>query len=375
MKTILYINHETDKLYGSSRSLLNMLDAIKDEVYPIILFRATGAAMDFFQSRGYECIAIPFKLNFTDKHGAKRILSFFPRLLRDSIQQWSALRKGVKILSDKNIDLVHSNSSVISFGHTLSKALGVPHVWHLREYQNLDFGLTPFLGWSNLISKINKSAATISITNSIKAHFHQENKANAYQLYNAVRPYTTTTFSTLKQPYFLLIGNLSPAKGVDLAIKTFALFNSKISNYRLRLCGNIEADYKRHLIEYASDLGISSLIEWYPYTDNVDELYRHASAFLMCSRNEGMGRTTVEAMFSGCPVIGYDNAGTSEVISHGKTGFLFNTVEECCNLMVQVVNEPIAHILNSALEYANREFSIESYSDKILSIYSNILTK
>ena len=50
------------------------------------------------------------------------------------------IRKKVQSL---NIDIIHSNSSVINFGAYLSKALGIPHVWHFREYGE-EFGARVF---------------------------------------------------------------------------------------------------------------------------------------------------------------------------------------------------------------------------------------
>jgi glycosyltransferase involved in cell wall biosynthesis len=43
----------------------------------------------------------------------------------------------------------------------------------------------------------------------------------------------------------------------------------------------------------------------------------------MCSKNEALGRVTIEAMSRGTPVIGFDNAGTSEIIKHAYNGFLY----------------------------------------------------
>ena len=95
----------------------------------------------------------------------------------------------------------------------------------------------------------------------------------------------------------------------------------------------------------------------------------------MCSKHEAMGRVTVEAMFYGCPVIGFNGGGTAEIIQDGKTGYLFNTIEECAFLMGKVITSNQEPIIKNALKEAEDSFSIESYGEKILDVYQSLLKK
>ena len=61
----------------------------------------------------------------------------------------------------------------------------------------------------------------------------------------------------------------------------------------------------------------------------------------MFSKSEGFGRVTIESAFHGVPVIGFDNAGTSELIIHEKTGCLFQDFDsflECVNFIMNSAN-------------------------------------
>jgi glycosyltransferase involved in cell wall biosynthesis len=73
----------------------------------------------------------------------------------------------------------------------------------------------------------------------------------------------------------------------------------------------------------AHDLGVADRVEFWGYIDDPYKAYLASDAVLMCSKNEAMGRVTVEAMSACRPVIGYDQAGTSEIIEHGRTGLLY----------------------------------------------------
>jgi len=54
-----------------------------------------------------------------------------------------------------------------------------------------------------------------------------------------------------------------------------------------------------------------------------------------------MGRVTVEAMSACRPVIGYDSGGTSELIEHGHTGFLYRgDAEALASFMTCYIEAP-----------------------------------
>ena len=44
----------------------------------------------------------------------------------------------------ENPDIIHTNTGVIHEGLKVAKRLKIPHVWHLREYQDKDFNWEAF---------------------------------------------------------------------------------------------------------------------------------------------------------------------------------------------------------------------------------------
>lgn len=98
-----------------------------------------------------------------------------------------------------------------------------------------------------------------------------------------------------------------------------------------------------------------------------------AEAFLMCSENEGLGRVSVEAMFYGCLVIGRNSGGTKDFILNNETGLLFNDMNECVIAMKKAVSDNNETIIQNAQLFAQNNFSIEKYGEKILHIYNKVL--
>lgn len=375
MLNILYISHESNSVLGSSRSLLNMIRSLKGRINAVVVVPSKGIAYKFFQENKVKVYAVHYPLDITDKHGLSRIFTFLPRLFRDI----SAYRKGIKricaLACENNIDIVHSNSSTVDIGYYVARRLKKPHIWHLREFQDLDFHFHPVYGWPYLRKRIHNSSATISITKAIQKHFKLENCENCYQLFNAVRSEKDVCYNADKEKYFLLCGKLSRAKGCDFAIRTFTEFNVKHKDYRLKLVGSIDDGYKKELQTLAQTLNVNHLIDFEGYQTDTKKYYYNASAFLMCSPNEAMGRVTVEAMFYGCPVIGYNGGGTKEIIQNGVDGFLYNSIEECASAMEKVINEDTDCIVCRAHTKAINIFSEEKYGDKVYAIYKSVLQK
>jgi len=88
----------------------------------------------------------------------------------------------------------------------------------------------------------------------------------------------------------------------------------------------------------------------------------------MCSTNEVMGRVTAEAMSACKPVIGYDNAGTSELIDQRYTGLLYRGgVENLAETMKEAVDNPIwpSWVLTDGMlpvEISLQKFTLKIYT-------------
>ena len=374
MIKVLYLTAESGTPIGSAYSLIDLIHSVQGNVIPIVVVRSQSA-VDFFQDHGCKTYVVDYPLDITSQKGLKLIISFLPRLLRDIIVYIISLYKLSRICKKENIDIIHSNNSVLDIGFFLSKIVGKPHLWHLRELMDLDFGWKPLLGWHYLFKCLKFSDATLSITSAVKDHYRLNGIKNAYQISDAVRSINDVCLDTCKEKYFMMCGNLSETKGVDFAVRAFGIFNSRIKGYRLRLVGAIKDDYKLYILDIAKEYGIANEIVFEGYQKNPKPFYAKASGYLMCSKYEALGRVTIEAMFYGCPVIGRNSGGTKEIIEDGRTGFLFNTEEECADRMEKVVrDDSIIDIIRNAQEKAKSDFSLESYGKKIIEIYNNLLS-
>lgn len=372
MINILYITHEWREALGSTYSLINMLHSVRETVCPIIILPHKGKVYDYLCNLGYTCYAIPFRLNIAPS--SNLYLKYIPRKIWDFVINERAIFKMSQIIKDRHIQLVHSNTSVLTIGYELTRRNGLKHIWHLREFQDLDFKMRPLSGWKILKDKINHSDAVISITKAIEKHFDINNKVSSYVIHDAVRSMKDIYSVYPKKKYLLFCGNILPNKGAEWALNIFIAFSATYKEYKLLYVGNVTTEYKNHLLQKANNHDLQDKISFIGYKNDVRPYMAEATALLMCSQNEAQGRVTVEAMFYGCPVIGYKSGGTQEIIKDGVNGYLFTSIEEAKKKLELIIKgNNIQRITSNAQQYVKDEFSEEFYGIKLLSVYKSLL--
>src|SRR5262249_51357187 len=86
-------------------------------------------------------------------------------------------------------DLVYSNSSVFAVGALAAARLGLPHVWHLREFGGRDYGLLPDFGTHLARLAFRTADAMAFVSHALRrAVLGGSRSANAHVIYNGVAP-------------------------------------------------------------------------------------------------------------------------------------------------------------------------------------------
>ena len=369
---ILYICH-TKNLGGAALSLYNLISSVKEYVIPIVLLPQKGQAYELFSQNNIKCIIYPFKLNIRNRNIIKHYITYIPRYIRDYIINKKCIKYVNKKLIDHNISIVHSNASVFTIGIELAKTLKAKHVWHIREFQDLDFNMTPFTGWKVLKRNIYASDAVIAITKAVYEHWNLDYAQKAFYIWDAVRSTSDIEFQIPKKKFFFFCAaNLSEEKGTSFAIKAFILSNLASLGYKLIIAGSYTNEYRVKLNTLINEYKIDNNISFIGYCKDIKQYMASATAFLMCSNNEGLGRVTIEAMFYGCPVIARNTGGTLEFIKNQENGFLIKDLKSCADTMKNVATNTPTTILKNAQHFALKNFSEENYGTKIINIYKDI---
>lgn len=387
---VAFLTHYTN-LYGANRSLLNLIDGLKDyDITPYVVAPSEGKIIDALITRDVQFATIPIKnwVGIRTVENQNRNSLYHTVLYRREATK--RLYKNLKILPSLknqlkvwNVDLVYTNSSVTPVGALIARILKIPHIWHLREFIDIDYNFHHDWGKTVFNYFLRQADAQIAISKAVHSHLIDGiSPERVHVIYNGIasiadfdRFYKVRNSSINKgNSYtFALIGLIHPNKGQDIAIKALSILTKDLPQVRLLIVGHGD---NTKLKKLAEDLGVANKVEFWGHVDDPYEAYFASDAVLMCSKNEGMGRVTVEAMSACRPVIGYDNAGTSEIIQHEHTGILYQGgYEELAICMRRFVENPswAKQVGENAWYVARQEYSIETYSKKIYEVLSSIL--
>jgi glycosyltransferase involved in cell wall biosynthesis len=136
--------------------------------------------------------------------------------------------------------------------------------------------------------------------------------------------------------YLAFLGRLTRNKGVRQAIDA-----AKQLGMPLRIAGNIPDSEPgaREYFDAEIKPQLGSDIEWIgPVGDEVKrELLGGATAFLLPIQwREPFANVILESLACGCPVIGWNNGCVPEVLAHGRTGFIVESMPELVAAISQV---------------------------------------
>lgn len=376
---VLYINHETHGEGGSTASLLNLIHSVAEVVEPIVLVRSKENLVNF-KKAGIKCFFYPFSQNVADTNIIKGVINYFPRMIRDSFLDKKCIEKVVDLLRDEEVDIVHSNSSVIRIGLKIARMLKAKSVIHLREFLDLDFNTKPFWGWKSVKRIIMKSDYVIAITQAIYNHWDVASlNRNSVVMWNAVRKAKSILpIIQNKDKYVLFCASRATEnKGVFDATEIFCKSGLPQLGYSLRIVGRADNITKDRILSIAKKFTADNQISFLGYVKEIDLLMNNASAFLMSSKNEALGRVTIEAMFAGCPVLGRNSGGTKELIKHGVNGYLYNSIDEGAKCLKSLIEYPeiTKRFVEEGRSFAINNFSEEVYSDKIIAIYNQLVNR
>ncbi|GAB3769389.1 hypothetical protein GCM10028818_05380 [Spirosoma horti] len=381
MIKVLYI--AVGDSYGSGKALLNVLKSTSfKNVEPyIIISKKLGLENEI------DTLKIPFevinlKFEILPKYRSTiDILFLIPRILNNIQINYIGKNKLIRLCKQLNPDIIHTNIGVFRVGYKVSKALSIPHVWHIREYQDTDMGYLP-LGGKNYLSSLlkRKNNFPIAITKGIFEHFSMNHKARI--IYDGVRENKQINFISKKSKYFLFVGNICQHKGVDQIIKAFIRFLKDNCDYTLHIVGEVKDKYSSILLKNIIDQGLNDKILFLGFRNDVDILMANATALIVASSSEGFGFTTAEAMFNGCLVIGKDCAGTKEQFDNGyalcenEIAVRYKTENDLVNAMQTIVKNGINYyfpIIQRSQKTVSSLYSTENCAENIIKLYQEIL--
>ncbi|MBO7591921.1 MAG: glycosyltransferase [Bacteroidaceae bacterium] len=376
---VLYILHSTI-MGGATISFLNMIEGLRTkgvEVAVILPKRdvAFEKNLEELGSDYYYCPLIKSIWGNKNKNQLYKKFLLYPlKFIKKEYIKFQSFKNLCKIVKKISPDIIHTNTGVIHEGYKCANKYSIPHVWHLREYQDKDFHWEIYPS-KKIFEKYLNNSYVVTITEDILHHFHLCQNHHAQTIYNGVLSNVLIYNDWPKQRYFLCASRIGPEKGHEDTIKAFAEFHKKVPDVRLCILGFGNNDYIENLQKMAKKLNCDDAIDWMGFQSDVVKYMRHAVALIVSSRYEGFGRMTAEACFCGCVVVGRETGGTKEILDQAG-GLFFNDVDTLQKKMEEIVSWDEKQYMSVALKaqkVAMELYSIESNVDQIYNLYKRIL--
>lgn len=384
---VLYVLHKTVLMGGGTKSFLVMLDGLRKKgIQPIVVMPDREGVYSVIADMNipvvitqYYDTVYPWVRSFLD------VLLFLPRIIVHRTVNFFAIRKIARAVRKEGIQLVHTNVSICTIGYWVARHLDVPHVYHIREYGDTDFGLYHFPSrkyYYRLLAA--PKSYNICITKDIQRHFFQDGRNESRVIYNGIQAAIDTMPVEAKENYFLFAGRVIEAKGVLDMLKAYAVYHKKATNIiPIYIIGEQpEPVFLNKLTVFIKENKLDDSVKIMGQRSNIQEFMSHATAIIIPSRNEGFGRCMPEAMFNGCLAIGRNTGGTREQLDNGlaltgeEIALRYDTDEQLSAFLLDISNHSSDHYApyqERAFKTVNQLYSSESNVANVYHFYEDIL--
>ena len=383
---IAYITNATDPFGGASKALFSIITELtKHGVEPLVITPDKNGIYESWAELGIPTMAINYRQSVYPPIRNIKDFLFFPlRLAGRIFLDYKAIKKLHRVLVDEEVQLVHSNTSVVRIGDIAASKAGIPHIYHVREYGDIDFSMHYYPSWKSIHKRMNASY-TLCITRGVQEHHGLSVNPKSKVVYDGVMPQQPSmSESPAKKSYFLYAGRIEPAKGLDQLLDGYiAYVKSAKTPLPLYVAGASRMPlYMDSIKKQIKDSGIEDKVKFLGLLDDIYGAMRNAAAIVIASPFEGFGFCMAEAMFNKCLVIGRNTAGTKEQFDNGvrftgsEIGLRYNSNDELTEMLSKVTTAD-AHEFDSMKELAfkivNSMYTSENCAREVLEVYNKIL--
>jgi len=202
--------------------------------------------------------------------------------------------------------------------------------------------------------------------------------------YKATRIYNPVVLSKMSpngsfsgHPFRIgFVGRLEPVKNPFALLQAMKELLDQGISAELWVVG--DGSERGRMEQYIAENGLGEIVCLFGYQPDPERFLCECDLYVQPSISEGFGIALVEAMGLGLPVISIAVGGASEIIEHGRTGWLIQepdalTIVNAIKRVLLLDNEQRRAIGRAAANSVNGRFEPAIYLQAISSLYMDVL--
>lgn len=386
----MLVVHQSADLYGSDRSLLELLERLdRRDFEAIVCLPEDGPLAVMLREIDLEVHVLPLLKISRNTFTIAGLASL-------AMQCFGAVRALDHVLGQRQVDFVYTNTLAVFDGMLWALLRRRPHIWHVREII-----AQPWLA-SRLLRTLARIGADKLVCNSGNTRDWlrgASNKArkNGYPddrcsvVWNGVQvqPWAPANKPEARRqiglspdlPVLLMVARINRWKGQDLLLEAIALLQaSGQQDFQLVLLGSAapaQPTMLQRLQALVADCPAARRIHVRDFAANTAEYYRAADCLVVPSREpEPFGRVAIEAMAHGVPVVAAGHGGLTEIVVHAHTGLLFapNDAPALCRALGEILAHDDRRARWGHNGYLRQQalFSLRAYENAMTTVFDSV---
>lgn len=369
-KSILFVHFGDQGIRGSERVLVDLISNLPERFTPHLWTNNSALANELRE----RCVTV------TEDRFSQLLGWVAPRF---DIRNYFLLKRKAKTLVKQNqIDLIHCNSAAPNqWMSPVSRECNVPIVLHLHAHYMLRdlLGLRVF---SNPCVVSASPTVTADLENFVGSQPWYQTITNAIngEMFDQTAPIDLKQDLGLneKNPLFICVGALVPAKGPMVLLKAIRQLNQ--SGIRVHLAFAGEGMYRHELEIFCSENDLSDQVHFLGQRNDIPNLLSGTiDGFITPTLFECYPLVLGEAGLAGLPTIATNTGGIPHIIGHEKTGLLVepNDSNSLASAIERLVLNPkfreqLGVQFNAD---AKDRFDMKLFIDQFIGLYEQALEK
>jgi len=377
-RTVLYL-HSSAGRYGADRQLALIARGLDRERFrPLVVLPHPGPLADDLRDAGTDVLVHPLAVVRRASVRGAGALALARRVGNDA-------RALSRLVRERDVALIHSNSSVVLGGAPAAALARVPHVWHVREI----YATWP-RAWA-LYRRVLRTATALPCVSRATAD-PLGRGARARVLHDGLPPGASTrrapravARAALGLPADALvaaiIGRISAWKGQDVLARALAEPALAGRGAIGLVAGDAwpgEEAREGELRALGEHLGLGARLRLVGFRDDLETVLGAADVVVVPSTEpDPLPNAALEAAAAGCCVVAADHGGLPEIVRDGETGVLVPPGDPAAlaRALGALAEDPARRArLGSASAYDVRgRFSADALLEGVQELYDEVL--